>query len=180
MPAKNKPPQHQSGSAAPAILSLSSFGDFERELKLAFKNAFGFSWDFGEDSPEEAERRRAFGPALTAVRIEPIGPPRALQLMKECYDLQLKLTMFIVPHEVLRDELAEIIATIAHTGEQFRRMLGVSPDPESNGNLHAGSAALREVSDRWTAIEDWLRAEQQVTEQERKESETKSSKAVSR
>ena len=151
------------GRRAPqTILRSTAFGQFEPEVKLAFQNAFGFPWDAGEDSPEEADKRRAFQPAIQAVRSEPTGPPRALELMKECYDLAYKLAVYVSPQDTLRDELMKIIATIAHVGEQIRRLPQVPSGPESDGNLQAASTPLVEVRDRWSRIEAWLRAEEQT------------------
>ena len=160
MPAKRKRSPGKAGDASPTVLSAASFGGFESNLKLAFQDAFDFSWDPLVDSPQEAERRRAFAPILAAAHAEPAGPARALELMRDCYELSMRLAKFTHPHEFLRDEFAEIMATVAHVGEDIRRLLSASPEPQSNTNLHAGSVTLREVSDRWSAVVDWLRAEE--------------------
>ena len=162
MPTKSKRSQREGRRAPQTVLRSTAFGRFEPKLKLAFQNAFGFPWDAGEDSPEEADKRRAFQPAIQAVRSEPAGPPRALELMKECYDLAYKLAVYVSPHDTLRDELMMIMATIAHVGEQIRRLPKVPSGPESDGNPHAASTTLVEVRDRWSRIESWLRAEEQT------------------
>src|SRR5260221_14341502 len=99
------------------ILKPSDFGDFEPELEQAFSEAFRFSWDPGEASPEEQQRRRQFSPAIMAARLErDTEPAKALALMQECHELSIRLGMFLQPDELLRDELAEIMAAIAHVG----------------------------------------------------------------
>src|ERR1700753_4249771 len=89
------------------ILRPSDFGAFETELEKRFELAFGFAWTLTEDSPEQAQRRKEFKPLLAAAQ-EPRSSesPRALALMRDCYDLQRKLDAFVSRADALADEAA--------------------------------------------------------------------------
>ena len=156
---KQKRPAEERRNEPARILTSASFGAFETELKLSFKRAFQFSWDPVEESEDEAQRRRAFLPAVRAAHLAPAGPEKALELMKDCYDLSFRLGVYLRPDDLQRDELMRITALIEQVGNDFTRLLGPSTSSKSKNNLRSESPGATEVLDRWLRIEHGLQTE---------------------
>jgi len=106
-----------------SILRASDFGDFEPELKRAFRKAFHFEWDAEVDMPDAHGHRKAFARFIDAARPPPEAQPsRGLELMRQCYELDLRISQFLRPDDVLRDELTRIGADLSSVGEQIAKL----------------------------------------------------------
>jgi hypothetical protein len=107
-----------------SILRASDFGDFEPELKRAFRKAFHFEWDAEVDAPDAQARREAFARFINAARPPPDAQPtKGLELMRQCYELDLRISDFLRPDDALRDELTgKIGADLSSVGEQIAQL----------------------------------------------------------
>lgn len=137
----------------PRILKPSDFGEFELELKRAFKDAFHFAWDAGDESPEERERRKRFSLVIKAARVEPDAEPAmGLELMRECYALHTKISAYLRPDDALRDDLARIAAALASVGEKI-----ASLPCGANAKTEHGCPSVPGLRRGWTRVEHDLR-----------------------
>jgi hypothetical protein len=141
----------------PCILRASDFGDFEPELREAFRDAFHFDWDAEVDSPDAQRRRKAFERFIKAARTPPeVQPSGGLELMRQCYELDLRICQFLRPDEVLRNKLTEIGANLSSVGEQIARL----PRSEWIVSLEPSDAPPCQSADElqrgWTLIEKQL------------------------
>lgn len=137
-----------------SFLNPSDFGDFEPELKKAFKDAFHFAWDVGSEPPDEQERRQLFAPIVRAARSLPdLEPSPGAALMRESYALLSKLNAHLNPEDALHDQFAAISASISRIGKGLARLRG-----SGRKNSQRESPSVLDFRAAWTAIEEQLRA----------------------
>ncbi|HKY36581.1 MAG TPA: hypothetical protein VJN18_11615 [Polyangiaceae bacterium] len=138
----------------PRFLRSADFGAFEPELKRTFKEGFGFTWDGGSESPEEAERRARFSKIVGAARPQPDAPPSAgLELLRQCYALHRKILTYLNPEDDLRDQLSSLAAAVSKVGKKVTRL----PTPTQKNSQH-GSPSVLELRHAWVVLEDGLGA----------------------
>ena len=144
----------------PAILRASDFGDFEPELKRAFRKTFHFEWDAevdAPDAPDSHRRREAFARFVHAARTRPEAQPsKGQELTRQCYELNLRISEFLRPDDVLRDELTRIGADLSGVGEQIAKLprsgWTVSLEPGDVPPCHSAD----ELQRTWRIIEKQL------------------------
>jgi len=141
------------------ILKPSDFGEFEPELEKAFREGFRFSWHADQRSEEEQRLWRSFSPAINAARRKPDTEPKhAIALMKECYELSLKLCSYVWPNDLRRDELSKIFGRICRAGDKVVGLLDEKRRRPAPENLHDKASRSMEVLSRWRLFEDSVRA----------------------
>ena len=140
------------------ILGPSDFGEFEPELEQAFREGFRFSWHADRRSEEEQALWKRFSPAIQAAHRKPdTEPEKAISLMRECYELSLKLCAYLSPNDLRRGELSKIVGHICRVGDKVVGLLDERRRRHPPENLQRTPSRSMEVLSQWTHFEDSIR-----------------------